>query len=173
MNKKQPVANTNICRVAIFIPLRQSFDYLIPKHVDNKSIQPGIRVLVPFGGQKKIGIITHTKVSSSIERSKLKHLQAAIDTQPLFNAIELKLMEWSSNYYHHPLGDVISRSLPGLLRKNRAAELPTESFEPNPTRQSHSRRAIKTRPTPTCANKTPAKDSRQAYFYANTNQRRY
>ncbi len=119
---------TNVCRVAVFIPLRQSFDYLIPDHFDRYSIQPGIRVLVPFGRQNKIGVITHSKIHSSVNRKRLKCIKTVIDGKPLFNHSDLHLIEWAARYYHHPIGDVMSSALPGLLRKNRAAELPAETI---------------------------------------------
>ena len=128
MKTTQLTEPTHICRVAVFVPMRQSFDYLVPDHFDQKSIQAGIRVVVPFGRQDKIGIIIRPVVNSRIDRSRLKSISTIIDTEPLFQDIDLQLLEWTSRYYHHPIGDVISTALPGLLRKQIAAELPTETM---------------------------------------------
>ena len=126
MKTKPPEAKARICRIAVFVPLRQSYDYLIPDHIDSNVIQNGIRVVVAFGRQKKIGVITHTNITTSFDESRLKSIDSVIDTQPLFKHNDLKLLEWSARYYHHPIGDVICTALPNLLRKHRAAELPTQ-----------------------------------------------
>jgi primosomal protein N' (replication factor Y) len=128
MKKTQSKLQSNICRVAVFVPLRQCFDYLIPDHLDSEFIQAGVRVVVPFGRQKKIGVIIHPKVDSTVNQSRLKSLESVIDIQPLFNQKDMLLLEWAARYYHHPMGEVISTALPGLLRKNCAAELPTENI---------------------------------------------
>jgi primosomal protein N' (replication factor Y) len=128
MKKTASKPASPICRVAVSIPLRKLFDYLIPDNLDSKSLQAGIRVVVPFGRQQRIGIIIDPCVTSTIEHSRLKPLQSIIDAQPLFKQHDMRLLEWAARYYHHPVGEVFHAALPGLLRKNQAAELPTETI---------------------------------------------
>ena len=48
---------TFILRVAVPTILRQTFDYLAPSSCEKKQSQPGIRVIVPFGNRKLVGIV--------------------------------------------------------------------------------------------------------------------
>ena len=43
-----------IVRVALAVPLPRLFDYLVP---DDVLLQIGMRVLVPFGTQKRVTIV--------------------------------------------------------------------------------------------------------------------
>ncbi|SPX41860.1 primosome factor n' [Haemophilus influenzae] len=43
-----------IVRVALAVPLPRLFDYFVP---DDVSLQIGMRVLVPFGTQKRVAIV--------------------------------------------------------------------------------------------------------------------
>ena len=51
--------------VALNLPLYKTFNYLIPEGVSN--IRAGIRVEVPFGRKKLIGICLGTKKQDSAE----------------------------------------------------------------------------------------------------------
>ncbi|MFK0573859.1 hypothetical protein, partial [Endozoicomonas sp.] len=61
-------------RVAIPSPLRQLFDYLPNDSHPAQSIQPGARVLVPFGHRQMVGIVTSIETSTTIPADKLKPL---------------------------------------------------------------------------------------------------
>ena len=45
-----------IVEVAINVPIRKCFDYCWPEDL-NHSPKPGLQVLVPFGRQKKGGVV--------------------------------------------------------------------------------------------------------------------
>jgi primosomal protein N' (replication factor Y) len=123
-----PVAakQTNIIRVAIPSPLRGSFDYLLPPELINNKISVGARVLVPFGKRKLVGVILDITKHSKIEVEKLRPISAIIDDEPLFSQNMMKLINWASNYYHHPIGDVVANALPKLLRQGRPTKLSDE-----------------------------------------------
>ncbi|MCH9696690.1 MAG: primosomal protein N' [Gammaproteobacteria bacterium] len=116
-----------ICRIALLIPVRRSFDYLLPDDLTVHTNLVGCRVIVPFGKQTKIGVMTDIDVNSEIAPSKLKPIQELVDHTPLFNKTDMQLLSWVASYYHHPIGDVLNAALPGLLRKNRAASLPRQT----------------------------------------------
>lgn len=127
-------------QVAVPSPLRRLFDYLPP--VDNLStqdkttdhgrtdsgptLQPGIRVKVPFGKQTVIGIVVASKGCSSFDVSKLKPIEAVLDDTPLFSPVLFELLQWAARYYQHPLGEVLTSALPTLLRKG--GTLPQQSY---------------------------------------------
>jgi len=105
-----------IIRVAIPVPLRKLFDYLMPITLNTHPL-PGRRVLVPFGRQKKIGIIVETLSEASVAIDKLKNIEALLDEAPLFSKSILELITWASQYYQQPLGEVFETAMPKLLRK--------------------------------------------------------
>ena len=58
--------------------------------------------------------------SSDLPISKLRRCEALIDDSPLLSADDLQLINFTSNYYHHPVGEVVAAALPGLLRAGKA-----------------------------------------------------
>ena len=49
--------NKTILRIAVPSPLYRSFDYLPPAGTDPDILQPGIRVRVPFGRRRLVGVL--------------------------------------------------------------------------------------------------------------------
>ena len=97
--------------VAIAVPLRQTFTY----H-SNQEIIPGTRVAVKFGKTNKLGVVTETVTNSDIQ-TKLIHM--VLDDGPVFSKTELKIFKWASNYYLHPIGEVVISFLPTHLRQTK------------------------------------------------------
>ena len=109
-----------ILRVAIPTPLRRSFDYLPAKDIAVESLQPGVRLRVPFGRRQVIGILLEVSDSSSIAQSRLKPISEVLDGASVFNDDVFKLLLWASRYYQHPVGEVLLHALPVLLRQGHA-----------------------------------------------------
>ena len=109
-----------IVRVAIPVPLAQSFDYLPPATHAATEIAPGTRVLVPFAGRERVGIALGMAPASSLSRDRLKRIAAVLDEVPLVCGELLDTLLWLSRYYHHPLGEVLDAALPVSLRSARA-----------------------------------------------------
>jgi len=95
--------------VAIAIPLRQAFTY----H-SNQQVVPGTRVAVKFGATNKLGIVIEAVSNTDI---KTKPIHIVLDDLPVFSKTELKILKWASDYYLHPIGEVISSFLPTNLRQ--------------------------------------------------------
>lgn len=112
-----PYQRFSILKVALPIPLRQVFDYLLPAQTKDFLPLPGMRVLVPFKTQTKVGIIVATAATSDYPLEKLKAAIDFLDCEPLFPKTVLELIQWASQYYHSPLGEVFEAALPNLLRK--------------------------------------------------------
>jgi primosomal protein N' (replication factor Y) len=106
----------SVIRVAINAPLSRLFDYLPP---DDGTPLPGCRVLVPFGRQKRIGLVMELASHSEILESKLKKAIAVLDDSPLLDEVDRWLVSFTSDYYHHPVGEVVSAALPALLRQGK------------------------------------------------------
>jgi len=122
-----------IYQVAVPSPLRRLFDYLPPSTLPTStlpltnsteaganSLLPGVRVLVPFGRRKVVGIIVSSRQKSSVSLAKLKPIDSVLDIEPLVPQQLFELYQWAASYYQHPIGDALSSALPALLRKGEA-----------------------------------------------------
>lgn len=123
MAKSPSLASQLILKVAIALPLYRLFDYLAPANYDQSRLVPGIRLEVPFGTGKKIAYLVEVCTDSDIPPEKLKPVLNILDDQPLLSAIDIRLLNWASQYYHHPLGEVFSTAFPAALRSGKTASL--------------------------------------------------
>ena len=105
-----------ITEVAIPVPLHNTFDYLC-----KEKVVIGSRVKVPFGSKKVTGIVLSHKDKSSF--SKLKEVEEVIAHEALLSKEILEFLTWSANYYHHPIGEVLSNAIPKNLRNGKPALL--------------------------------------------------
>ena len=122
-----------IFRVAIPIPVYSLFDYLAPANIELDSLEPGMRLEVPFGKGKKIAFLIEITQKSDLEVGKLKRVVRILDQKSLLSSKDLQLLTWASNYYHYPLGEVISTAFPAALRQGKSIVLKTEkSFALSP-----------------------------------------
>ena len=110
----QTIDLNNISRIALDVPLRRLFDYRVPAGAATPV--PGSRVRVPFGRRSLIGVVVENARESSVPEAKLKPITALLDTVPVLDAQVLALVRWASDYYHHPIGEVIASALPKALR---------------------------------------------------------
>jgi len=120
-----PNAPKRIIRVALPVPVFSLFDYQV---IDDCSINPGMRLEVPFRKGNKIGVLVEITNESTLAVEKLKPIVRLIDDQPLLSATDMALLQWVSRYYHHPLGMVVSSAFPAGLRQGKAAVLPTKKY---------------------------------------------
>ncbi|HUQ08989.1 MAG TPA: primosomal protein N' [Steroidobacteraceae bacterium] len=115
-----------ILRIALDTPLRRLFDYLPPP--DAPPPKAGARVRVPFGRQRLVGVVVAHAAESDLPADKLKVVLEVLDDEPVLDARVLELAEWASQYYHHPLGEVISAALPKLAREGAPSRATTERW---------------------------------------------
>lgn len=113
--------------VALPVPLRRQFDYLW--HDAQHPPQLGHRVRVSFGNARHIGWVVEVQ-TSAVEPTpyRLKTIDAVLDAQPLLNAALLELCQWASEYYHHPLGEVLLAALPKAFYEGKAAVIDQPLF---------------------------------------------
>lgn len=112
---------TPVIQVAIDLPLDTLFDYRFPAEWLTR-LKPGSRVRVPFGNTSKTGVIMGF-ADSHLALSRLKTITEILDPEPLINADDLKLLQWASRYYHHPIGEVIMTAFPIALRAGKPANI--------------------------------------------------
>ena len=111
-----------ILKVAVNAPLRRSFDYLPPRDSPELAV-PGCRVRVPFGRRRQTAMVLDVAAGSDLPASKLKRADAVIDEQPLLSDSDLWLIRFTSDYYHHPIGECVAAALPALLRQGRPLQV--------------------------------------------------
>jgi primosomal protein N' (replication factor Y) len=113
-----------ILRIAVPSPLDRTFDYLPPPGCDLATLQPGLRVRVPFGRRHVVGFLLELGTDTTLNPTALRPVQAVLDTEAVLPADVLALLRWAQRYYHHPPGDVFATALPTLLRQGESTELP-------------------------------------------------
>ena len=106
--------STIFVAVAVPTPLRNLFYYSLSV---NERVDIGSRVRVPFGTRKLVGVVTEVNSRPDIDIAKVRPVLEVLG--PVGNLTEpiLKLCRWASDYYHHPIGEVLATALPSLLRK--------------------------------------------------------
>lgn len=115
ITKKNP-----ILRIAVPTPLRQVFDYLPSDSLAGATLQPGIRIRVPFQHRELVGILLEVVDGSDVKR--LKKIIEILDEQPVVPTDVLRMCLWAANYYHHPVGMVLEAALPILLRQGKSLQ---------------------------------------------------
>jgi primosomal protein N' (replication factor Y) len=104
-------------QVAIPVPMRQLFTYIIPQNINSAELHIGARVVVPFSHRQVIGIIISTSTTCDIDDKKLKAIISLVNDNFRFPPTLLNFLQRCANYYHHPIGDVLQLALPALLRQ--------------------------------------------------------
>jgi primosomal protein N' (replication factor Y) len=109
----------SILRIAIDTPLRRLFDYLPPADLTDAP-QPGVRLWVPFGRRRVVGILIALSNHSDVPTPKLRRALELIDSNPVFDPHLFALLQWSAEYYRQPVGEVLAAALPGTLSSGAA-----------------------------------------------------
>ena len=115
-------------RLALPAPLRRLFDYRAPAGVPVEQWQPGVRVRVPFGARKVVGILVEASANTEVPPGKIRDALELLDPAPLFEPPLLELIHWTASYYQHSLGDTFSWAMPVLLRQGEPATLQKKIF---------------------------------------------
>ncbi|HEY2590619.1 MAG TPA: hypothetical protein VGI35_03420, partial [Steroidobacteraceae bacterium] len=104
-----------ILRVALDVPLRRLFDYLPPRSGAGRIV-PGVRIRVPFGRQRLIGLVMEIAASTELSPERVKSALEVLDAAPVVDEAALSLLRWAADYYHQPVGQAVAVALPKALR---------------------------------------------------------
>jgi primosomal protein N' (replication factor Y) len=116
-----------IIRVALDVPVNTLFDYIAPSATTQHI---GVRVQVPFGRKMVIGVIVEVTTDSSFSKGKLRSAKYIFNDIPPLPKALLDLFKFCSEYYHHPLGEVVMSGLPTRLRSSKPfVEKPQVKFQ--------------------------------------------
>jgi primosomal protein N' (replication factor Y) len=97
------------CDVSLPVPLDHPFTYSLPVTLQHR-VQPGCRIVVPFGPRKLTGVIL--LCHNDKPDGNLRDAQRLIDSEPVLSADLIALARWISGYYCAPLGEVLRSMLP-------------------------------------------------------------
>lgn len=104
-----------ILQIAVPGPFARLFDYLPPAAADVPAV--GSRVQVPFGRGRRVGIVVDHHDQPAVERGRLRRVDTVLGAEPAIPAELLTFARWAADYYHHPLGEVLTTLLPAPLRR--------------------------------------------------------
>ncbi|TWW12323.1 primosomal protein N' [Planctomyces bekefii] len=102
----------NHLEVAVPTPLARTFTYLA-----DSPVPPGMRVLVPFGRRRVVGVALGPAQAELEAGTQLKKIEKILDDTPSYSETVLAIARWISTYYMHPLGEVLRTMLPASSEK--------------------------------------------------------
>ena len=122
-----------VFRVALDTPLKRLFDYLPPESTlwgtpiragdaGAGAVRPAEADRNRDGGGRLLGR----------PAERLKPILEVLDPRPVLDASALALLRWAAEYYHHPIGEVLSTALPKAMRMGAAAEAHEERWSVTP-----------------------------------------
>ncbi len=94
--------------VALPVPLERAFTYA----VSGDAPAVGARVLVPFSGQRLMGVVVRVHSDAPEPGIEIKPVQQVLDDAALLPDELMRLAEWIAQYYVAPLGEVLRGMLP-------------------------------------------------------------
>ena len=90
------------------MPLDQAFTYAV-----NEAVPAvGARVLVPFGGQRLMGVVVRVHDDAAPAGVEIKPVQQVLDEAALLPDELMRLAAWIAQYYVAPLGEVLRGMMP-------------------------------------------------------------
>ncbi len=104
-------------------------DYRIPAKLE--GVRTGSRVLVPLGARRCMGVVTAVSAHSTLTGVRLRDIIDTLDPAPILGPGLLKLVDWMAEYYLAPIADVLTTTLPGVLRIE--TEKVAEAIAPAPS----------------------------------------
>jgi len=105
------------------LPKDQIYTYTLPQKFEKKA-KKGQLVIVSFRNKERQGIIVKIpNPKSQIPKYELKSIIRIVDEIPVMSVEQIKLASWISEYYHAPLGVVIKRMIPKIIKKNPKSKI--------------------------------------------------
>ncbi|MES2005005.1 MAG: primosomal protein N' [Bacteroidota bacterium] len=103
--------------VEVIIPLAlpKNYTWAVPETMQ-AAIQPGIRVEVILGKNKRYAGIVKKILEQKPEAFQPKDILNVLDTEPLVYTHQLQLWEWLANYYMCSEGEVMQAAIPANLK---------------------------------------------------------
>lgn len=101
--------------VILPLALPRNYTYAVPPEME-ATIQPGSRVAVQLGKQKKYAGIVKSVHEQAPSAYKTKPIMDLLDKEPVVYPTQLAFWEWIAQYYMCNEGDVLNAALPAHLK---------------------------------------------------------
>ncbi|MBL1222779.1 primosomal protein N' [Chryseobacterium sp. L7] len=102
-------------QIVLPLNLKGSFTYKVPEELI-PGIQPGMRVLVPFGGKKIYTGIVFELHDNAPESFVAKEVISILDDKPILPEEQISFWNWLSDYYLCGLGEIYRFAFPSSLK---------------------------------------------------------
>nr|WP_315033628.1 primosomal protein N' [uncultured Chryseobacterium sp.] len=102
-------------QIVLPLNLKGSFTYKVPEELI-PDIQPGMRVLVPFGGKKIYTGIVFELHDNTPENFVAKEVISLLDDKPILPEEQINFWNWLSDYYLCGLGEIYRFAFPSSLK---------------------------------------------------------
>jgi primosomal protein N' (replication factor Y) (superfamily II helicase) len=103
----------DLWEVAVALPLDRTLTYRLPPEL-TATAQVGSLVQVPVGRRVVTGYLLSPV--SEAPPMRLRRVKAILDPIPRFGPEMVPLFRWLADYYQYPLGEALSRLIPGGAR---------------------------------------------------------
>jgi primosomal protein N' (replication factor Y) len=101
-----------IAQVVFNLPIDRAFDYLVPPDWES-VLQPGMRVLAPFGHRQLVGYVLKTTPSTTIQAPKT--LLRLMDNTSMFTPDRWHVAHWMAGHYWCGFGEALAAIVPTQL----------------------------------------------------------
>ena len=108
---------SQICRAAVSaanFAFDRLYDYRIPAELEN-PVQPGMRILVPFGKGNRLTEAFAVQVMQTSEVANLKEVQSVLDLEPVLDEHQIHLAAWMCSSLYSTFFDCAKAMLPSGL----------------------------------------------------------
>ncbi|MEG1668412.1 replication restart helicase PriA [Chryseobacterium sp.] len=102
-------------QIILPLNLKGTFTYKVPEEIQ-LTIQPGMRVLVPFGGKKIYTGIVFEFHDEEPTQFVAKEVISILDEQPILPSEQIRFWKWLSDYYLCNLGEIYRFAFPSSLK---------------------------------------------------------
>lgn len=107
--------------IAVEAPVTQIYTYRIPEKLQGQ-VQPGSRVLAPFGPRRIRGFCVEVSDECPIDPAKCRDiLKAGPEGEIVFPEL-LRLTKWAADYYYTGWGMMLAAAVPSAVRKGAQIE---------------------------------------------------
>ncbi len=106
---------TLFAEVLLPVPIPQLFTYRVPFEL-NEYIQVGARVVVQFGARRILTAIVMALHETPPKGYQAKYILELMDEEPIVADRQLKLWQWTAEYYLCSVGEVMNVGLPAGLK---------------------------------------------------------
>ncbi len=106
--------------VALKRPVHCEFTYRVPvdaKASSGHELVPGMRVVVPFGRRREVGVVVSVEDETEIPETRLKTVLQVLDGEPVVGDELLELTRWLAGYYACSWGEALAAVLPAALKR--------------------------------------------------------